>query len=157
LSNKQEIDVEDYFESIWEFFAEDIFEAVNTIKLDRFFELIAEDLVWTHPVYPGVQQGKSFYQRFWETTFTAYPDYKLEKLRIYRGEEGWLAVEYLATGTQTGPFHFLDPTTLETIKTVPPTNASVRIPMVLTVRVEGLFIKEIHSYYDRLSHMKSRK
>ncbi|MHA2272875.1 MAG: ester cyclase [Candidatus Hodarchaeales archaeon] len=147
--------MEEYYERIWEFFGGDIFDAVNTKKMNRFFEFLAEDLVWTHPLYPGVQQGKKFYRRFTETIFTAYPDYKLEIMRAYRGEEGWFAVEYLATGTQTSPFHLLDPTTLETKKTVPPTNVSIRIPMMVTVRVEGLFIKEIHIYYDRLSHMKS--
>jgi predicted ester cyclase len=106
-------------------------------------EVLHEDILFFDPVFQGSVKGKLAYRQYWDAMFKANSNFKATIVRVYRGQEpDWIAVEYIATGTHTGPIQFVGESE------IPPTGKKFRLEICTAIQVEGLKVKIFHNYYD---------
>lgn len=117
-------------------------KAFNGRDWDRYYELRAESIVLHDPAaFPEDLRGRAAHRGYLEATLEAFPDSHMEVERAF-GQGDWIALEYVMTGTHTGPL------ALPGGQPIPPTNNPFRLEVVELWRWEGGQIVEERPYYD---------
>ena len=122
------------------------FEAINAQDWDRFLGLHSESHVLYAPDSPEPRKGREALREWIQGYATAFPDLRVETVRSF-GQGDWVCVEWVVTGTHTGPL--MGPGG----ETIPATNKTARVPGSSVFKVEGGEITEDREYYDLLGLM----
>ena len=122
------------------------FEAANAQDWDRFLGVYAESVVSYGPESPEPMKGRTALRELLEGYYTAFPDLHFETVRSF-GQGDWVCVEWVATGTHSGPL--MGPGG----ETIAATNKTARNPGSTVIKVEGGQITETRGYYDLLGMM----
>ena len=104
----------------------------------------AEGGVYITPSVPEPLKGGTAIGEFAKVVWTIFPDFSLDLISIGDLGGGLVALEWVAHGTNTGPFP--DGT--------PATGRKVTFPGASFVRFEGDKIRLEKTYFDRLGELK---
>lgn len=121
-------------------------DALNAYDVDRLIGLCSEDFVFEAPLLPEPLNGPEAFGQFIGGFLTAFPDLQVETTRAF-GQDDWVCVEHVTSGTHTGPMGTPDG------QTIPPTNKKMRFEDVLVFRVKDDKITSRRLYFDQLGFM----
>ncbi len=122
-------------------------DAVNAHDVDRLIGLCSEDHVFQGPMLPEPLKGPEAFGQFLEEVFfTPFPDLHVETTRAF-GQDDWVCVEHITSGTHTGPMGTPDG------QTIPPTNKKMRFEDLLVFRIKDNKIASRRLYFDQLGFM----
>ncbi len=121
-------------------------DALNAYDVDRLIGLCSEDFVFEAPLLPEPLKGPEAFGQFIGGFLTAFPDLHVETTRAF-GQDDWVCVEHVTSGTHTGPMGTPDG------QTIPPTNRKMRFEDVLVFRVKDNKITSRRLYFDQLGFM----
>ena len=113
-------------------------EAWNRHDADAIVALFVEGGTYTNPVAGQGLTGQAI-AAFAKGVFTAFPDVSFEIVSIGDTGGGWVAWQWVARGTNTGPG--LDGS--------PPTGRPLTVPGASFTQVEGDKIRSEQAYHDR--------
>jgi predicted ester cyclase len=75
-----------------------------------------------------------------------FSDLRAEITNIF-GQDDWVCIQGIMTGTHTGPF------TLYNGTQIAPTGNSIRIPICNVIKLKDGKIAEVHEYFDQMTFM----
>ena len=113
-------------------------EAWNRHDADAIVALFVEGGTYTNPVAGQDLTGQAI-AAFAKGVFTAFPDVSFEIVSIGDTGGGWVAWQWVARGTNTGPG--LDGS--------PPTGRPLTVPGASFTQVDGDKIRSEQAYHDR--------
>ncbi len=103
MENKQEIDVEEYFQKALKFFTEEAYEAFNKRDYDKYVEVLPDHVVYTRPDLEEPIRGKAAYRKWIESFHDEFPEGRVELIDIRRDKGTSFICEYLFI-TKKGKF-----------------------------------------------------
>ena len=118
--------------------------------------LHVDNIVMSSPDLPEPAKGREAVQDRLQAWGEALPDLSWTRLRGF-GQDDWVCVELLITGTHKGPLrHGFDRRLLgpKSDGVVPPTGNRIELRGCVVYKVEGGEISESHIYYDQLEFLK---
>lgn len=124
---------------------EEAIQAFNAHDLDGWMEFYAEDAIHVQPNLAEPLSGRAAIREdYLKSTWIPFPDFHFELERAF-GENNWICVTGVLTGTHTGPL----PGNGEEV--LPPTNCSIRIPICLVIQFEEGRAVQVYEYNDQLT------
>jgi steroid delta-isomerase-like uncharacterized protein len=111
---------------------------------EAYGSFFAEDLLMVTSALPGPTRGREARLQFVQGIMDSFPDGVVEVQR-YFGKGDWACVEWLFTGTHTGPMP--GPGGTE----IPPTDKSVKWPYCMIMKFRDGLVSELYEYYDQVS------
>ena len=118
-----------------------LYDAFNAQDWDRIADYVAADVEWTNIALEqtsDLQQLRESYPGFFE----AFPDVNVRIVNIF-GEGRYVAVEWHARGTNTGPF-----------RGNPPTGKVFERRGCSVAEIEGGRIVRYRDYFDRATQLR---
>jgi steroid delta-isomerase-like uncharacterized protein len=124
--------------------AQNVFNAWNRHDAEAIGAAYAEGAVYIVPSVPEPLHGGAAVAEYAKVVWTIFPDFSLEVVRIDDLGGGRVASQWVAHGTNTGPFP--DGT--------PATGRKATFPGATFTQFEGDKIRSEQGYYDRLGEHK---
>lgn len=121
-------------------------EAQNAKDIDRLIGFVSQDFVFEAPLFPEPLRGPEAFRQFIEGFLTAFPDLHVETTQAF-GQDDWVCVEHVTSGTHTGPMGTPDG------QIIPATNKKMRFEDLLLFRVKDNRIASRRLYFDQLGFM----
>lgn len=117
-----------------------LFEAFNDRHIEDGIGLVSEDLLWRDLPLDLTLGGKGGYRQWVEGWLAAFPNARVEMGNIVENE-GWVAVEGIARGVQSGMMVLPG-------REVGPTGRAVELPFSLVMQIVRGRIFRARIYYD---------
>ena len=123
---------------------QDAIQAFNAHDLDGWMEFYIEDAVHIQPNLAEPLSGRAkIREDYLKSTWVPFPDFHFELERAF-GENDWMCVTGVLTGTHKGPLTGLGEAA------VAPTNRSIRVPICLVIQFEDRQAVRVYEYNDQL-------
>lgn len=130
-------------EELIERFVVEAEQSISVGDWDTYGSFFAEDLLMVTPALPEPTRGREARLQFVQGIMVSFPDGVVEVQR-YFGKGDWGCIEWLFTGTHTGPMPGPDG------KEIPPTNKSVKWPYCMVMKFKDGKVSELYEYYDQV-------
>lgn len=130
-------------EELVERFVTEAERSVSVGDWETYGSFFAEDLYMVTPALPGPTTGRDARLEFVKGIMASFPDGRVEVQRSF-GKGDWACIEWLFTGTHTGPMPGPDGTE------IPPTNKSVKWPYCMVMKFKAGKVSELYEYYDQV-------
>jgi steroid delta-isomerase-like uncharacterized protein len=125
--------------------ARTVYESFNDRDFDRGMSVIADDAVWTNVPTSETFRGPKGFRTNLEQWDRAFPEGKIEELRVWGGE-GFAVAEFTGRGTNTGPL-------ASPAGELPATNRSVEVRFCDVLEISGGKVTGGRSYWDMATMM----
>ena len=126
--------------------AEGALEAFNAHDLDKMLSFYSESPIHHMPNRSKSIKGKEAIRQDNVSFIESFPDVKFEKVLSF-GQGDWVCFEGIVKGTNKGPFPGLGG------KSIPPTNKSIEVPVVMITKIEDGKITEVHEFTSGLEFL----
>lgn len=120
--------------------ARTVYEAFNDRDFDRGVALIAENGEWVNLPTGDRFHGPDGFRRNYDQWASAFPDGKCEDIHVIAGG-GFVAVEFVGRGTNTGPL-------ITPAGEIPATGRAVEVPFCDVHEIRNGKIVAGRSYFD---------
>ena len=124
-----------------------IHDLFSANKFDDVLNLAADNIQVINYATGQTFNGKSEFRNFMSGFKTAFPDLVIKHTNVFQGDNGYVALEFEATGTQTGPLAGPG-------GEIPPSGKSVKLMVCEIHHVVDGKIASIHNYQDSGSLMR---
>lgn len=116
-------------------------ELFSANKFDEVVDLAAENIQVINYGTGQTFNGKAEFRTFMSGFKTAFPDLVIRHTNVFEGGDGYVALEFEADGTHTGPLAGPQ-------GEIPPTGKTVKFTVCEVHRFENGKIAFIHNYQD---------
>ena len=117
-----------------------LYDACNRRDMETSLALVTDDAKWMNVPFNVNFSGRSGYREYLDSWTTAMPDFKVTVTNVVGAHE-WTVVEFVGSGTHTGPFagHH---------GTFRPTQGKLDLKFCEFLRFRDGQIAEAHVYFD---------
>ena len=124
-----------------------IHDLFSANKFEDVVNLVADNIQVINNATGQTFNGKDEFRNFMSGFKTAFPDLVIKHTNVFAGSDGYVALEFEADGTQTGPLAGPG-------GTIPPTGKKVKFIVCEIHQVVNGKIVSIHNYQDSGSLMR---